>query len=680
MGNEAHMIHETFKRRHILQALVALGLAAPALGKSATKRRSNLRWRKNTLLTLSSMWRPGGPTRDHELTFALHNRGAAIEGDYRLVVSGPSGFDLKSSVRNGEYVFRQGVDTVLRPQPKALAGAASWDFAVIWPSDRQALSHWTDLVHAAYVVFADGSVATVTVEPCASATAPLEKPRLGVAIDELAATSSTLSIVPWPADVQCKGDRAGLSSLALPGGAVSSAFAEMVALLFPGERLLSSKGLKVRFREDASLPVEGYAIEFAATSATVSASGDQGRLYGLVTLGQMIRGSARDPAQYRFPASGTIRDVPAHAWRGCMLDVSRRFFDTGEIKHLLAVMTWNKLNRFHWHLTDDEGWRPEIAAFPALTEIGAWRGEGLPIPAFCGSGAERYGGSYSRADMAGVVLFASRLGIDVIPEIDMPGHFFAARVALPQLSDPDEKTSDISIQKFSHNVLNPGLDFTYRFAETLIGELTDIFPSRYFHIGGDEVPDRAWVYSPAAQARLKAIGGKTTADLQADFLRKLQTMLKAHGRITGAWEEAAGGGGLERESSYMVAWQRAKSGPPLAAQGYDVVMAPGKPYYLNAALSDSWWEPGASYYGSVSLEESYTFDPLAGFADADVRRVMGVQACIWTPLIDQPGIFERLVFPRLSAVAENGWSAPRQKDFARFRRAARLMPTLYGNT
>ena len=675
------MIQETFKRRHILQTLVALGLMMPTLGKSATPRNSDLKWRKDASFTLSSMWRPGGPARDHDLAFTLQNHGAPIEGDYRLVVSGPSGFDLKSSVRNGKYLFRQGVNTVLGPLEKSLARAARWDFSIQWPSDRQALAHWTDLVHAAYLVFADGSVATVTVEPCATATAALEKPRLGVAIDKDAAvTSASLSILPWPADVRCKGDRSDVSSLALPRGAVSTAFAKMTALLFPKERLLSPAGFKVRFRQDASLPVEGYAIEFAATGATVSASGDRGLLYGLVTLGQMVRGSAREPAQYRFPTSGTIRDVPAHRWRGCMLDVSRRFFDTGEIKQLLAVMTWNKLNRFHWHLTDDEGWRPQIKAYPALTDIGAWRGEGLPVPAFCGSGAERYGGSYSRADMADVVLFASRLGIDVIPEIDMPGHFFAARVALPQLSDPDEKTSDVSIQKFSHNVLNPGLDFTYRFAETIIGELTDIFPSRYFHIGGDEVPDRAWAYSPAAQARLKAIGGQTTADLQADFLRKLQAMLKEHGRITGAWEEAAGGGGLDRDSSYMVAWRRAKSGPPLAAEGYDVVMAPGKPYYLNAALSDSWWEPGASYYGSVSLEDSYTFDPLDGFPGADARRVMGVQACIWTPLIDQPGIFERLVFPRLSAVAENGWSPPAQKDFARFKRAARHMPTLYGKT
>jgi hexosaminidase len=667
-------------RRSVLHAIALVGLGVPALAKAAAGTASpSLKRRRGVALSLAATWERGDGARPHRHTYTLRNHGAAALEEFSLVTTGPIGLDIHAVIQNGSIKYRQGENSVIAPPTSGLGAGSEWQFVVEWPSSSRGIFHWTDSAHAAYAVFSDGSVANIVVEPCRPIPDVAGEPLLGVAASaEAPATGAGLSIVPWPAEVQRTGQRRGPFRLALPEHSVARTFADLVGQLFPGESLLAKNGggFKVGFRSDPALAAEGYELHFAPEGVTVAASGDTGLLYGLVTLGQIVRGATHEPHLYVVPATGTILDKPAHAWRGCMLDVSRRFFSVNEVRRLFALMAWNKLNRFHWHLSDDEGWRPEIAAYPALTDIAAWRGQGLPIPAFCGSGADRYGGFYSRADMADIVALGTRLGIEVIPEIDMPGHSFATRVALPQLADPAEQGSDVSIQKFSHNVLNPGLDVTYQFVETVIGELTDIFPSRYFHIGGDEVPDQAWARSPAAGARLKAIGGTTTADLQSHFSRQVQAMVKSHGRNTCAWEEAAGGPGLDRKGTVMFAWRRAASGPPLAAQGYDVVMTPGQPYYLNTALADSWWEPGSGFYGSASLEATYDLDPFAGFAPGDTPRVIGVQACIWTLLIDRPGIFERLVFPRLSAVAETGWSDPRSKDLDRFRRASRLLPTL----
>jgi hexosaminidase len=463
--------------------------------------------------------------------------------------------------------------------------------------------------------------------------------------------------------------------------AARDAFTELTRLLFPGEGLVRpayEDGLPVLLEEDATLGGEAYRISFFSHGAKVEAATETGFLYGLVTLGQMLRGARLERQRFGFPVSGTIEDSPAMGFRGTHLDVARRFYGTDEISRFLAILCWNKLNRFHWHLSDDEAWRVEIDAYPRLTEIGAWRGHGLPLPPLLGTGPEKSGGVYSKADIGLLVAQAKRFGIEVIPEIDVPGHCYALLEALPELKDAGENGVYHSIQSFPNNCLNPAIEAVYGALETIFSEMVELFPSRYFHVGADEVPAAAWETSGAANAMRTRLGATGAAPLQAAFLKRVQAFLTSKGKITGAWEEAAHGGGIDKADCYLVGWVDVAGSQKLAGQGYDVVVAPGQAYYLDMANSAEWHEPGAGWAGWSSPEKTYRFDPVAGWSAAERSKFLGVQACIWSEPMTDRAVFDRLVFPRLSAIAETGWTAAASKSFLRFSALCGLMPNLYG--
>jgi hexosaminidase len=359
--------------------------------------------------------------------------------------------------------------------------------------------------------------------------------------------------------------------------------------------------------------------------------------------------------------------------------VSRRFYGSAEVRHFLRIMAWNKLNRFHWHLTDDEGWRVEIDAYPQLTAIGAWRGQGLPMPPLFASGATRTGGYYTKDVVREIVALAGRFGMEVVPEVDVPGHSFAALMAVPELADPDETGAYYFHDNFPNGCLNPAREETYAFVERVFSELIELFPSRYFHVGADEVPEGAWSGSPQAKAMLESLGGGGPPELQAAFLKRVQTFLTSKGRITGAWEEAAMGGGIDKANCYLVGWTKVEVNAELAAQGYDIVVAPGQAYYLDMANGAAFSEPGASWAGWSGPKETYEFDPEKNWTTAQKQHLLGVQACIWSEHLTDRSIFDRMVFPRLSAIAETGWTEPKAKSWPRFAAMVGLMPIMYGN-
>ncbi len=329
-------------------------------------------------------------------------------------------------------------------------------------------------------------------------------------------------------------------------------------------------------------------------------------------------------------------------------------------------------------MSDDEAWRVEIDAYPRLTEIAAWRGHGLPLPPLLGSGPEKSGGYYSKADVARIVAFADRLGIEVIPEIDVPGHCYAMLEAIPALKDAGENGLYHSIQSFPNNCLNPAIDGVYGALETIFGEMVEMFPSRWFHVGADEVPKEAWHASPQANAMRARLGVSGANELQAAFLKRIQEFLTSKGKITGAWEEAAHGGGIDKASCYLVGWVDVAGSQRLAAEGYEVVVAPGQAFYLDMANGIDWHEPGAGWAGWSSPEKAYRFDPTEGWNTAEKSKFLGVQACIWSEPMTDRAVFDRLVFPRLSAIAETGWTHAENKDFGRFATLSNLMPNLYG--
>lgn len=628
---------------------------------------------------LHSEWVPGDEPHLGRYRLSLTNQGKAAVSGFRLGISGPARISDAARPTNATVVTRLSNYAELAPPAGfSLAPGATWQIEI----DKldYPLRHWTDGAVTAFVVLGDGKVVPAVTFPTDRAGS--EPYRRGTM--RLEGTPSPIAVIPWPNKVAVSGTRSaphGLSIDPSDSPTAAAAFAELTDLLFPGEGLARAPhedGLPVLLSRDGDLGPEAYRLTFTSHGAKVEASGHTGFFYGLVTIGQMARGARHQRQGHIFPTSGTIDDTPAMSFRGCHLDVARRFYSVAEVSRFLAILAWNKLNRFHWHLSDDEAWRVEIAAYPRLTEIAAWRGYGQPLPPLLGSGPEKSGGYYSRADIGQLVGLAGRFGIDVIPEIDVPGHCYAMLEALPQLKDPGENGLSHSIQSFPNNCLNPAVEAVYPALETIFGEMAQMFPSRWFHVGADEVPKDAWASSPRANEMRARMGVTGANELQAHFLQRIQAFLTSKGKITGAWEEAAHGGGIDKSRCYLVGWVNVEGSQRLAGEGYDVVVAPGQAFYLDMANGPDWHEPGAGWAGWSSPEKAYRFDPTAGWGEGERKHFLGVQACIWSEPMTERAVFDRLVFPRVSAIAETGWTRAENKDYGRFATLSNLMPNLYG--
>jgi hexosaminidase len=634
-------------------------------------------WEKG--FVLESVWHPATLGVEPRYVLVLTNHGNERLEKFRIGFSGPTRVSSNATVDGGTIVHQlSNFCEIAPPSGFVLEPGKSWTITIArldYP-----VRHWTDGATTGFVIREDGSTVAALTLPTRHAA--LDKPRRrGTMVLPVPAEPPVpISVIPWPKSVEVTGRRTpprGLNVKSSEGAA--AAFEQLTEMLFPGEGLVrgADEGgypVKVSKRETGFGP-EAYAISFSPDSAHVEAVTQTGLLYGLVTLAQIARGARRERG-FSFPTGGRIEDSPEMGWRGSHLDVARRFYSAEEMAQFLALLAWNKLNVLHWHLSDDEAWRVEIEAFPELLGKAAWRGYGMAIPPLLGSGPERSGGYYSKEIVRNLVEFAHSLNIDIVPEIDIPGHCYALLQALPHLRDNGENGPYHSIQSFPNNCLNPGVDAVYPALEKILGELCELFPSKYFHVGADEVPADAWATSPSA----RALNLETTGALQAHFLRRIQAFLTSKGKITGGWEEAAHGGGIDKANSYLVGWQKVEVSQKLAAEGYRVVAAPAQAYYLDMAMSEDWHECGAGWAGWSSLEKTYTFDPVAGWSAAEREKLMGIQACIWCEPMTDRAVFDRLVFPRLSAIAETGWTAPSRRDFARFKALAGLMPNLYGFT
>jgi hexosaminidase len=662
-------------------------------------------------LVLSTTWHPAEDGEAARYTLTLRNGGGEALSGFRLCVSGPARIDPDDEISGGWLVELVSNHAELAPpEGFVLAAGASW--AVTVRGEHTVVRHWTDGATGAYLALDDGRIVPVVAEPLMAPRDNAVRVKGAARYPVPGHVPVNLSVIPWPNTVATSGAQAvppGLDVIAEgeAGEAAAGAFAGLVAALFPAEGLVRAQaegGLPVRLIERAGLGAEAYEIAFAEGAATVGAATATGLLYGLITLGQIVRGAKAHPGQFVFPAGGTIADEPAYGWRGSHLDVARQFYASAEVSQFLNVLAWNKMNRLHWHLSDDEAWRVEIEAYPALTEVGAWRGHGLAIPPLLGSGPERTGGYYSKAAIRALVGQAERLGIVVLPEIDIPGHCYAMLQAIPELRDPDETGEYHSVQGFANNCINPASETTFSVLGTIFDELVELFPAKIIHIGADEVPLGAWSGSPLALGRLKALAGEAaaaahaarngektnhggaddiegtgTAVLQAEFLARVQKMLAARGCVTGGWEEAAHGDVIDKAQSYLVGWRDMEVSAELAGRGYSIVVAPGQRYYLDMANSAAWSEPGAGWAGWSGPRETYDFDPVAGWTAEQKANVLGVQACIWSEPMTDRAVFDRLVFPRLSAIAETGWTAGGRRSWARFSALCGLMPILYGN-
>lgn len=567
--------------------------------------------------------------------------------------------------------------------PLTLAPGAVFRFTV-GELNRKPL-HRNDGVDGAYLTLSDGTIRGVASGDLVLKGGAAEPPKRMPA----GRVTVPAAILPWPKQIEVAGTHTStpVSLFPAPGTGLEALAAmsrceSLKARLFPAEPAVFALeplagGMQVTFGRAPALGAEGYRITFTAEAVAVSHGGAAGLAYALISLAQLLIGARARPDLFGFPLQGAIADAPRYGWRGCHLDVSRQVYPAPTIERFLDILAWHKLNVFHWHLSDDEGWRIEIEALPQLTTIGARQGASEILPPQSGKGPETEAGFYSKYDIRALVAHAAALHIEVVPEIDIPGHTTAVLNALPSLADPDEPPASYrSIQGYPNNALNPAVEASYAMLETVFAEVAALFPSPYLHIGGDEVDGQSWLASPLAQALMAREGLAGTAELQAHFLRRIKAMLTRLGKRMAGWNEVSHGGGVDPQDTLLVAWQSPELGPELAAQGYDVVMAPGQAYYLDMVQDEAFLEPGASWAGTVPPEKTYGFEAAGTFPEALKPRLRGIQACIWSERLTSRQIFNHMVFPRLSAVAEAAWTPPETKDFLRFTAISPLMPRL----
>jgi hexosaminidase len=425
----------------------------------------------------------------------------------------------------------------------------------------------------------------------------------------------------------------------------------------------------VVFSLDANAPDngdEGYAIGIDERGVKVTARTARGLFYGGVSLWQLATSGARAGEAVVLPAL-SIEDRPRYAWRGLMLDSSRHFQSTVFVKRIIDAMALHKLNVLHWHLTDDQGWRIEIKKYPKLTEVGAWRTPPGPAAAADidpATGKPRvYGGFYTQDEIRDVVRYAAERHVEIVPEIDVPGHMQAAIASYPELGTGD--TPPVSVDWGVHTYLLNVEDKTFEFLEDVLDEVVPLFPGRYVHVGGDEAVKDRWQASPAVQARMKALGVKDETALQGWFLERVEKMLEKHDRKLIGWDEILESA-LPAEATVM-SWRGTAGAVEAAHKGHDVVLSPAPQLYINNLQSLAGDEPSARLDALVTLESVYRFEPTpAELTPEQARHVLGAQVNLWTEHMRTEAMIEHAVFPRLAAIAEVNWSPAAARSWEGF--------------
>ncbi len=415
----------------------------------------------------------------------------------------------------------------------------------------------------------------------------------------------------------------------------------------------------IEFKRRSGYRREAYRIEVTPQRIIVSATFSAGLFYGAVTLWQLLPAGSKDGQI----AAQTIDDAPRYPWRGLMLDSSRHIQSPAFVRSMIDWMAWHKLNVLHWHLTDDQGWRLEIRKYPKLTSVGAWR---IPASVPGSPNPKPYGGFYTQQQIRDIVAFAATRHVQVVPEIDMPGHAQAALAAYPEFGAIDGHPAlPVSAKWGIHSHvfnLEPG---TFEFVQNVLDEVMQLFPSRYIHIGGDEAVKDEWNASASVQARARQLGISDANALQSYFTQKISRYLSSKGRRAVGWDEVLQPG-LAADAVVM-SWHGASVAHAAAIRGIDTVLAPDPLLYLDHRQSPLATEPPGRM-PIVSLKNVYDFEPQdAELSEAQQRHVLGLQADLWSEHMRTERRVEWMALPRAAALAEVGWSSPHRSwpDFLR---------------
>ena len=438
------------------------------------------------------------------------------------------------------------------------------------------------------------------------------------------------------------------------------------------------------------LPAEAYKLNVSKKQVRIEASRPAGFYYALQTLKQLMPRNVMagvatsDHSQWSLP-SVEIEDAPRFEWRGFMLDEGRHFFGKDEIKRVIDMMAIYKMNRLHWHLTEDQGWRIVIKKYPKLTETGAWRNSKVLAYGDVKPDGERYGGFYTQKDIKEIVAYAKKKFIEIIPEIDIPGHSQAAVAAYPEFlaCDPENKHEVWLQQGISTDVINVANPKAMQFAKEVIDELTELFPFNYIHLGGDECPTNKWQKNDECKKLLSEIGSSNFRDLQIYFYKQLKDYIATkpadQQRQLIFWNEVLHGNtSILGNDITIMAWIGANAAAKQAAkQGMNTILSPQIPYYINRKQSKLPTEPMSQGHGTETVEAVYNYQPLKDVDAALQPYYKGVQANFWTEWVTEPSVLEYLMLPRLAAVAEAGWTPQEKRNYEDFKERIRKDAELY---
>jgi len=473
-------------------------------------------------------------------------------------------------------------------------------------------------------------------------------------------SNTDLGIIPAPNNIFSSGKVSEINDLKIfiPEKWMSPYYKELYRDI-NGITWVDDKNTNIEFTEFNELEKEGYRLTISNKKIRIEASGPSGFQHGLVSLAQMVKHNGLPLPQV------IIEDSPKFGYRGMHLDVARHFFSVNEVKKYLDYMAYYKYNNFHWHLTEDQGWRIEIKKYPKLQEVAAYRKETLighyndQPHQFDG---KRYGGYYTQEEVKDIVAYAAARNINVIPEIEMPGHAQAALAAYPYLGCEPTKKYEVATKWGIFEDVYCFTEETFKFLEDVIDEVIDLFPSSYIHIGGDECPKEAWKKSAFCQELIKKEGLKDEDGLQSYFITRMEKYINSKGRKIIGWDEILEGG-LAPNATVM-SWRGIEGGIEAARHGHDVIMTPGTHCYFDHYQSDSPDEPVA-IGGYTTVEKVYGWEPIPDSLETDKRKhILGGQANVWTEYIPTYAQVEYMAYARGMAMAEALWT--RERDYSRF--------------
>jgi len=416
----------------------------------------------------------------------------------------------------------------------------------------------------------------------------------------------------------------------------------------------TATSLRLKFEKFAD--TSSYNLTITSDAIELTAGDESGFFYGLISLLQLHQ------TYHKLIPCGLINDKPRFSWRGQHLDTVRHFYSVNSLLKLLDLMSLFKLNKFHWHGTDDEAFRFKLDSNPELATSTAKRGNNLLVPPIFGSGANPTGGCYDSIDIQKVTERAALNYIDVMPEFDLPGHNMALINLLSSVRDPHDKSNEVSVQGYRENTLNPAMPFTFSLVESLIDDLCKIFPGEYIHLGGDEVASESWSKSPAIETLKVKHNLKNNKDVASWFINKLSARVKSNNKKIAAWQEAEEGDYEDEQTEKLLfSWQNLESGYKLARDGFKVVLCPAEYIYFDMAQSKNYSDRGIHWAAIIALEDTVNWQVIPSDEPELEKNIKGIQGHLWSETIIKDSDMDAMLCPRIIGLAESAWSTEANK-------------------